>query len=109
MESIVIIDLIKGVQTPWPRIEDDNFLMTAGSGKPMEDAFRIAHVDMVHWISELLGISIMDAYQLVTQTALTPVAQACDKAYTVVCKMPKVFLNNVDAMGGMHERMKTKT
>ena len=106
MDSQFIVDLVKGSYAEWPRIETDDFLMTTGSAKPMEDAFRIAHVDMVRWVSELLGLSTMDAYQLVTQTVLTPVANACDKVYTVVCKMPKRFLPPVEAMNGMHTRLR---
>ncbi|WP_104126217.1 acetamidase/formamidase family protein [Cryobacterium sp. Y57] len=109
MDSVIVVDLIKHMQTPWPRLETDEYLMTTGSSKPMEDAFRVAHVEMVRWMSELLEISTMDAYQLVTQTVLTPVANACDKAYTVVCKMPKAFLKNVVAMKGMHEKLKKTT
>ena len=104
MDSQIIVDVIKDTYTAWPRIENDDFLMTTGSAKPMEDAFRIAHVDMVTWMSDLLDLSTMDAYQLVTQTVLTPVANACDKVYTVVCKMPKRFLPPVTAMAGMHKR-----
>jgi len=107
MDSQIIVDVIKGTYTAWPRIETDDFLMTTGSAKPMEDAFRIAHVDMVTWMSDLLDLSTMDAYQLVTQTVLTPVANACDKVYTVVCKMPKGFLPPVTAMAGTHSRCRT--
>jgi hypothetical protein len=39
-----------------------------------EDAFRIAHVEIVAWVSELLSIDRMDAYQLVSQVALGPTA-----------------------------------
>lgn len=106
MDSVIVVDLIKCVQTPWPRLENDEYLMTTGSSKPMEDAFRIAHVEMVRWMSELLQISTMDAYQLVTQTVLTPIANACDTVYTVVCKMPKAFLKNVTAMKGTHDVLK---
>lgn len=105
MDSTIIVELIKGSYAEWPRIENDDYWMTTGSAKPMEDAFRIAHVDMVRWMSELLDISTMDAYQLVTQTVLTPVANACDKVYTVVCKMPKKFLLGVSAMGDLHQRL----
>jgi acetamidase/formamidase len=108
MDSQVIVELVKDRYTEWPRIETDDFWMTTGSAKPMEDAFRIAHVDMVRWMSELLDLSTMDAYQLVTQTVLTPVANACDKVYTVVCKMPKRYLPAVEAMNGMHGRLRTK-
>jgi acetamidase/formamidase len=106
MDSTIIVELVKDRYVDWPRIENDDFLMTTGSAKPMEDAFRIAHVDMVRWMSELLEISVMDAYQLVTQTVLTPVANACDKVYTVVCKMPKRFLPPVTAMSGLHRRLR---
>jgi acetamidase/formamidase len=106
MDSQIIVELIKGTYVGWPRIETDDFLMSTGSAKPMEDAFRIAHVDMVKWISALLDISIMDAYQLVTQTALTPVANAVDKVYTVVCKVPKRFLPPVTAMSGLHGKLR---
>jgi acetamidase/formamidase len=105
MDSTIVVDLIKGQYTAWPRIESDEFWMTTGSSKPMEDAFRIAHVEMVRWMSELLDISTMDAYQLVTQTVLSPVANAVDKVYTVVCKMPKRFLPPLSAMDGMHQRL----
>ena len=44
MDTVLIIDLVKGVSTPWPRLESDEFLMTTGSTKPLEDAFRIAQV-----------------------------------------------------------------
>ena len=106
MDSQIIVELVKGTYTPWPRIETDDFFMTTGSAKPMEDAFRIAHVDMVKWTSELLSISTMDAYQLVTQTVLTPIANACDKVYTAVCKMPKKFLPPLTALGGMHQQLR---
>lgn len=106
MDSTVIVDLVKDRYVSWPRIESDEFWMTTGSSKPMEDAFRIAHVEMVRWMSELLQISTMDAYQLVTQTVLSPVANAVDKVYTVVCKMPKRLLPPVTAMEGVHQRLR---
>jgi len=109
MDTQVIVELIKGTYVDWPRIENDDFWMTTGSAKPMEDAFRVAHVEMVRWMSELLEISTMDAYQLVTQTVLTPVANACDKVYTVVCKMPKRLLPPVVAMNGTHSRLRAVT
>lgn len=106
MDTVVVVELLRGTPTPWPRIEDDAFWMTTGSARPMEDAFRIAHLEMVRWMAELLEISAMDAYQLVTQTVLTPVANAVDTVYTVVCKMPKRFLPPVAALQGTHARLR---
>jgi acetamidase/formamidase len=106
MESVVVLDLVKGAPTPWPRLESDDALMTTGSARPLEDAFRIAHAQMVHWVAELTGLSVMDAYQLIAQTALTPVANVVDTNYTVVAKVNKQFLRGVVAMNGVHDRLR---
>lgn len=105
MDTVLAVELVKGAPTPWPRLETDDFLMTTGSAKPLEDAFRIAHTEMVRWLAELLQVSTMDAYQLVTQIALSPVANVCDTVYTMVCKVPKSSLPQVTAMGGVHGRL----
>ena len=105
MDSVIRVDLIKGEETPWPRIESDDFLITTGSAKPLEDAFRIAHTEMVRWVAQLLGISEMDSYQLVSQIALSPVANVCDTVYTMVCKVPKSMLGGVSAYSGKHAEL----
>ncbi len=105
MDTVVVVDVLKGVQSPWPRLENHEYLMTAGSTRPLEDAFRIAHSQLVHWVTELTGLSVMDAYQLVTQTTETPVANVVDPNYTVVAKMAKKYLPGVVAMAGTHARL----
>ena len=42
MNTVLAVDLIKGRPCAWPRLESDTHLMTAGSARPLEDAFRIA-------------------------------------------------------------------
>ncbi|MGO1592543.1 acetamidase/formamidase family protein [Ancrocorticia sp.] len=106
MDSTVALDVVSGYYTPWPRIETDDYIMTTGSIRPMEDAFRIAHTEMVYWISEITGMSTMDSYQFASQTSLTPIANAVDTVYTVVCKIPKAMLPGVQVYGGVHERLK---
>ena len=106
MDSTVVLDVVHDYVTPWPRIETDAFIMTTGSARPMEDAFRIAHTEMVHWIAELTGMSTSDSYQFVSQASLTPVANAVDTNYTVVCKIAKSHLKGTSIYGGMHDRLK---
>ncbi|CAB4868032.1 unannotated protein [freshwater metagenome] len=106
MDTVAMLDVVKGTYVPWPRIESDDYLMTTGSARPLEDAFRIAHQQMVLWVAELTGQSVIDAYQLVSQAALTPIANVVDTAYTVVCKFPKNLLKGAVAMGGMHAAMR---
>jgi acetamidase/formamidase len=102
MDTVIAIDLVKGRPTPWPRLENDSHLMSAGSARPLEDAFRIAHVDMVTWLSEEYGFETLDAYQLLTQVSESPVANVCDPNYTFVTKVAKRYLPRGDAYGEMH-------
>jgi acetamidase/formamidase len=109
MDTVVAVDLIKGYATPWPRLENDEFIMSVGSARPLEDAFRIAHTDLVRWVSELTGLSTLDSYQLVSQGAQTPVANVVDTAYTVVAKLPKVLLRGATTMRDTHARLRAST
>src|SRR5215468_8219428 len=67
MNTVVIVDLVKGRPCPWPRLESDTHLMTTGSARPLEDAFRIATLELVHWLGDEYGLDRLDAYQLVSQ------------------------------------------
>lgn len=106
MDSVIMVELIKGNAPLWPRLENDDYWMVVGSSRPMEDAWRIGQVEMVRWLSELLGIHYMDAYQLVTQTSLSPIANAVDTNYSVVTKIPKKLMPKSSAYEGMHERLR---
>jgi acetamidase/formamidase len=107
MDTVLVVDLIKGgPPTAWPRLENDEYLMTTGSARPLEDAFRIAHTELVNWVRQLTGLSSMDAYQLVSQTALTPIANVVDTNYTVVAKMAKKYLSGTRVMEGTHARLR---
>ena len=86
------IDVLKGRTIDWPRFEDDDYIMVAGSGRPLIDALRIAHVELVEWLEEEYGFSRPDAYQLVGQLSETTVASIVNPAHTVVAKFPKKYL-----------------
>ena len=92
MDTVVAIDVIKNRPTPWPRLENDDYVMSTGSARPLEDAFRIAQVDLVEWIATDHGLSRLDAYQLVTQAVESPLANVCDVNYTSVAKIRKEWL-----------------
>ena len=83
---------------PWPRLESDTHIMSAGSARPLEDAFRIAQLDLVQWLGADYGLDPLDAYQLVTQMVESPLANVCDPNYTSVAKMPKQYLPRADPM-----------
>jgi len=106
MDTVVILDVIKGVATPWPRIESDDYLMSTGSARPLEDAFRISQSDLIAWIAGGFGLDAMDAYQLLTQAGEAPVANVCDPNYTFVTKIGKQYLPGGSVYGGTHGRLR---
>jgi acetamidase/formamidase len=105
MDTTIVIDVIKDRLTPWPRLENDRYLMSAGSSRPLEDAFRIAHVDLITWLTEEHGFDQLDAYQLVTQGSETPIANVVDPNYTVIGKIRKEYLPSGQVYSGTHAKL----
>ena len=89
MDVELTVDLMKRRQTPWPRIENAEWMMSLGAARPLEDAARIAFKDMVRWVQEKTGLAEMDAYEFVSQNARAPIVEMVDPEYTVLVKIPK--------------------
>ena len=86
------LDLIKAQKISWPRLENEDFIMVAGSVRPLMDAFRIAHVEMVKWLEADYGFERWEAMQLLSQVGEAQIANVVDPNYTVVSKFPKKYL-----------------
>jgi amidase len=86
------VDLIKGKKIRWPRLENDDMLMSIGSTRPLMDALRIACSDVVNWLVEDYGYDKYEALQLVGQAAQIEVANVVDPQYSVACQIPKKYL-----------------
>ncbi|MGM9442934.1 acetamidase/formamidase family protein [Streptomyces murinus] len=106
MNTVVIVDLLKGVSTPWPRLESDTHIVSTGSARPLEDAFRISQADLVRWLVSDYGFSELDAYQFATQTVESPLANVCDTNYTCVAKLRKEWLPARETYRGVHARLR---
>lgn len=106
MDTVLIVDLIKGVLTPWPRLENDVYVMSVGSARPLDDAFRISQLDLVRWFESEFDLPALDGYQLLTQASETPVANVVDPNYTVVSKMRKAYLPERTVYGGAHATLR---
>ena len=85
-------ELIKGKPIAWPRIENDDYIMTVGSVRPLSDALCIAAIEMVEWLEADYKFERWDAYQALSQLATIRVANMVDPNYSVVVKFPKKFL-----------------
>jgi acetamidase/formamidase len=92
MDVTLAFDVIKGQRIRWPRMEDADDIMVAGSARPLVDAFRIAQVELIEWLVADYGFEKVEAYQLVSQAGHTRVANVVDPNYTVVAKFPKRLL-----------------
>lgn len=89
MNVDVVVELLKGNATPVPRIENADEVMFVGSGRPLEDAARVAFKAMVGWVQETSGMRELDAYQFVSQNARAPIIQLVDPEYTVLVAVAK--------------------
>jgi acetamidase/formamidase len=106
MNTMVIVELLKGVATPWPRLESDTHIISTGSARPLEDAFRIAQLDMVRWLQRDYGLEELDAYQFLTQAGEAPLANVCDTNYTAVAKIRKAWLPPGIAHRDLHRTLR---
>jgi len=83
------IDLIKKKQIDWPRIESPNEIMTVCSAKPLEDAVRLAFMELIKWLEKDYDLEPYDAYMFLSLVAKIGVSQIVDPLFTVVVKLPK--------------------
>jgi amidase len=104
MYTTLTVEVIKGVPTAWPRIETDTAIMSIGCARPLEDAYRISHHDLVGWVGDLTGLDTLDAYQLVAQAGEAPVGNVCDPNYTMLAKINKAYLGGRTPYGNVHAR-----
>jgi acetamidase/formamidase len=92
MDVTFQFDLIKGKAIRWPRIENADHIMVAGSARPLVDAMRIAYVELIEWLVAEYGFEKMEAFQVASQVGEVRVANIVDPNYTVVAKFPKRLL-----------------
>jgi acetamidase/formamidase len=92
LDVTIKVDVIKGRVIHWPRFEDDEFIMVASSTRPLIDAFRSAHVELINWLVTDYGFDRWDALQLVSQVGKARIGNVVDPKYTVVAKFPKKHL-----------------
>ena len=92
MDVVLKVDVVRGKTILWPRFEDRDYIMVAGSGRPLIDAFRLAHIELIEWMVQDFGFDKLDAYALIGQVGESSVANIVDPAYTVVAKINKKYL-----------------
>jgi amidase len=92
MHLKIQVDVIKRKKTPWPRFENDDYLMAIGIGRPLEDATRIAYTELIKWIHDDYGLSQLDLYELMSVAGELRVSEIVDPSFVVVAKINKKYL-----------------
>ena len=86
------VDVIKGWSIPGVRLETEDFIMSVGSARPMEDAARMAYRDLVRWLAADYGFDESEAYFLCTQAGKVRVGNMVDPKYTLGASMKKSWI-----------------
>jgi acetamidase/formamidase len=92
LRSRVQVHVVKGQKISWPRFENDEYIMTVGAYRPLDDALRIAFTELIGWIHKSYGLSEMDAYELLSQVGEIHLNEMVDPNYVVVAKVRKKYL-----------------
>jgi amidase len=91
-ETTIKLDVVKNWNIEWPRIENDDFIMSVGSSRPMEDAAKIAFMDLISWMEKDYGFDKYDAYLILTQIAKVRLGNMVDPNYTIGASIKKRYL-----------------
>ena len=91
-QTTIQVDVLKECPLEWPRIENEQFIMSVGSSRPMEDATKIAFRDLISWMAETYQFELFDAYMLLTQVARIRVGNIVDPNYTVGVSIEKRYI-----------------
>jgi len=86
------LEVIKNKKADWPRVEDQTHIMVVGSTRPLLNAIRIAHLELVRWLVEDYGFERWEAFELLSQVGTMRVGNVVDPNYSVVAKFPKRYL-----------------
>ena len=90
--TTVQVDLIKNWSIAWPRLENERFIMTIGSTRPMEDAARIAYRELINWLVSDYKWDKYEAYFFLTQAGRVRLGNMVDPKYTLGASILKSYL-----------------
>jgi acetamidase/formamidase len=89
------VQLLKGKEIGWPRAENEDYIITAGNARPLDQALQHATTEMARWLQEEYELDPHGAQLLMGMAVEYEVGNVFDPAYTMVCKMPKDLLRQL--------------
>ncbi|MFW6060453.1 MAG: acetamidase/formamidase family protein, partial [Phycisphaeraceae bacterium] len=85
-------EVIKDQAIRWPRITNDEYLMTVGCARPLEDATRIACAELVEWVAGEKHMDAEEALLWLSQVIELRVGNVVDPNYAVVAKVHRRYV-----------------
>jgi acetamidase/formamidase len=86
------VDLIKGKQIGWPRLENAEHLMVLGSARPLLQALQHATTELQRWLMSDYGFDERGSSLLLGHALEYDIANVVDPHFTVVAKIRKDLL-----------------
>ena len=93
-EVEIKVDLLEEKLINWPRIETERevmFVATTSGGRSLEDAIRIAFLELITWMEEKYGLNRFDGLMLCSQVGKVRVGNL----WTAAAKIEKKYLNAI--------------
>jgi amidase len=95
MDVQFTVHVVKNSNIVWPRTENDEFIMTFGNARPLDEALQYATTELLRWLEKDYGLDTESASLMLGQTIEYEIANVFDPAYTVVAKLRKSFLEQL--------------
>ena len=92
MNVRITLRVLKDKTIGWPRAENDEWIMTVGNARPLDQATQHATTEMLRWLQADYGLDALGANLLLSQCVRYELGNIFDPAYTMVCKLSKKWL-----------------
>ncbi len=92
MSVRVTLRILKGKTIIWPRAENNDWIMTFGNARPLDQATQHATTEMLRWLQSDYGLDSLGANLLLSQCVRYELGNIFDPAYTMVCKLNRKWL-----------------
>ena len=92
MDVEFTVDLVKGREIGWPRLETESHLMAIGSARPLLQALQHATTELQRWLMADHGFDERGSSLLLGHALEYDIANVVDPHFTVVAKIRKDLL-----------------
>jgi acetamidase/formamidase len=86
------VELMKKKSIAWPRLENEEYIMVAGSARPLLQALQHATTELQRWLMADYGFDERGSSLLMGHALEYDIANIVDPHFTVVAKLKKSFV-----------------